>query len=89
MSEDQPRIDLKIDPALEWRLRQAAVIAGASSLSQFILDAAATRADDLLEQNVVLPAATFDELKASLDETPVANENLAKLGDKPRPYRWR
>jgi len=72
MSAATDEIKLRIPPEQKTTIQQAAEAAGVN-LSQFIREAAQTRADEVLaqvqlRQVTVIPPASFDELLNALDE---------------------
>jgi uncharacterized protein (DUF1778 family) len=73
------RIELRAEPVVEERLRAAAGLTR-QSLSSFVLDAAAERADRVIAEaaTTVVPTDFFDALYASLAEPPEPNEALAR-----------
>ncbi len=79
------RIELRADPEREQRIRFAAEL-NHQSLSSFVLDAAAARAEQVIAaaSATVVPSEFFDELWAALDAPPSPNEALAKRARSPR-----
>lgn len=73
------RIELRAEPEREQRIRYAAALAH-QSVSSFVLDAAADRADDLIaaSSKTVVPDEFFDTLLAALEQPPVKHEALAR-----------
>jgi len=65
------RIELRAEPELEQRIRYAAELGG-QSLTDFILDAASARAEEVIGSAdvTVVPADVFDALWEALDEQP-------------------
>jgi uncharacterized protein (DUF1778 family) len=85
------RIELRTDRVSEKRIRLAASIAR-KSVSTFMLEAAAARAEEVIAQvhEVAVPAEYFDAFWKSLSKAPRTNRNLARLARKPRRFsqRW-
>lgn len=79
------RIELRAEPEREERIRYAASLAH-QSVSSFVLDAAAQRADELIAESTVttMPDDFFDTLLAALDRPPEKNEALVRLAKKRR-----
>jgi uncharacterized protein (DUF1778 family) len=79
MSAKSARIELRSTPAREVRIRYAAEIAR-QSLSAFILDAAAERAEEVIASasSTGVPSDFFDRLWAALDAPPTANDRLRR-----------
>lgn len=73
------RIELRTEQARERRLRFAAGLSN-QSLSAFILDAASSRAEDVIARASVttVPSGFFDKLWSSLDSPPSPNRALAR-----------
>ena len=73
------RIQLRAEPELERRIRYAAKLAG-QSLTDFMLDAASERAEEVIAsaQVTVVPEDFFDALWEALDEPPHPNARLAR-----------
>jgi uncharacterized protein (DUF1778 family) len=73
------RIELRTDPERERRIRYAAEIQH-QSVSSFVLDAAAARAEAVIASAsaTVVPADYFDRLWAALDAPTVPNEALTR-----------
>ena len=79
------RIELRAEPEREQRIRAAARLAN-QSISSFVLDAAAERADEVLRAaaTTTVPADYFDRLNAALSEPPVPNPALQRVARRPR-----
>jgi uncharacterized protein (DUF1778 family) len=79
------RIELRAEPEEEARIRLAASLAH-KSVTSFVLEAAAERAEQTIAQSAttVVPADFFDALHRALDAPPVPNEALARAARKPR-----
>jgi uncharacterized protein (DUF1778 family) len=73
------RIELRAEPEREQRIRYAAKLAG-QSLTDFMLDAASERAEEVIMSAhvTVVPADFFDALWEALDEPPQPNARLAR-----------
>lgn len=80
------RIEVRTDPGQEALLKQAASLTN-QTLTGFILDAAARRAEQVVAEanTTVVPSEFFDQLLDALDRPSVANDALRKaarrLGD--------
>jgi uncharacterized protein (DUF1778 family) len=74
------RIELRAEPEREQRIRYAAKLAG-QSLTDFMLDAASERAEEVITSAhvTVVPADFFDALWEALDEAPRPNARLARV----------
>ena len=79
------RIELRAQPALAHRLRQAASLEG-KSLSAFMLEAASASAEEVLttSSTTVVPTDFFDELWSALDRRPKPNRALTRRAAAPR-----
>lgn len=79
------RIEFRIEPDKERRLRRAAALAE-ENLSAFVLSAALDRAEQVTAEAsmTVVPADFFDALHAALDEPPQPSEALARTARRPR-----
>lgn len=79
------RIELRADPEREERIRRAASLLH-QSVSSFVLDAAAERADTVLAEaaRTVVPAEFFDELWSALEAAPRPNAALERRAGKRR-----
>ena len=73
------RIELRAEPEREERIRYAATLAH-QSVSSFVLDAAADRAEELIAASsvTVVPDEFFDTLLDALARPPAKNEALAR-----------
>src|SRR5437867_733471 len=73
------RIELRAEPELAQRIRYAARLAG-QSLTDFMLDAASERAEEVIAsaEVTVVPADFFSALWEALDEPPQPNARLAR-----------
>lgn len=81
MTTREARLDFRLDPDMKARIERAARISS-TTVSGFVVQAAAAAADDVLARAevTVMPAEQFDELFQSLDraaEAP-ALEHLAR-----------
>jgi uncharacterized protein (DUF1778 family) len=74
------RIDVRVTDAQDAVIREAAALAG-ETVTGFLLAAAETRASQLLDQrrHLTMSATSFAALSASLDNPPVAVEELSEL----------
>ena len=79
MATRTSRIELRTDPERERRIRYAAEIQH-QSVSSFVLDAAAARAEDVIAaaSATVVPSDYFDQMWAALDAAPVPNSALSR-----------
>ncbi|HEX9711665.1 MAG TPA: DUF1778 domain-containing protein [Actinomycetota bacterium] len=84
------RIELRAQPVREARIRYAAKLQN-KSMSSFILDAAAEKAEDIIASSTqtTLPSAFFDELLEALDQPPQPMPRLARAAKKPRRFTQR
>ncbi len=73
------RIELRADPERERRIRYAAELEH-QSVSAFVLDAAASRAEEIIASasSTVVPSEFFDRLWDALDEPPAPNPALRR-----------
>jgi len=73
------RIELRAEPGRERRIRYAAELCR-QSVSAFVLDAAARRAEDVIAATAttIVPARFFDTFYKALDEPPTRNRVLAR-----------
>lgn len=73
------RIELRADPERERRIRYAAELER-QSVSAFVLDAAAERADEVIASASAteVPSAFFDELWDALDAPVTPSPNLQR-----------
>jgi uncharacterized protein (DUF1778 family) len=87
MATKTERIEIRTDPDSAARIAQAAQ-AQHTTISAFVLDAAAAAADVVLARadRTLMPADQFDGLMAALDE-PDEAPALAALAAKPRKFR--
>lgn len=79
------RIELRAEPERERRIRYAAELTR-QSVSAFVLDAAAERAEQVISAESVthVPSDFFDALWTALDEPPRPNAALARRAASPR-----
>ncbi|MEX1126279.1 MAG: DUF1778 domain-containing protein [Acidimicrobiia bacterium] len=72
------RIELRADPDREQRIRYAAELEH-QSVSSFVLEAAADRAEQVIASAAatIAPSDFFDDLWKALDATPQPNPSLA------------
>lgn len=80
------RINLRVDPTQEARLRAAAEANG-ESLTGFMLAAATERADQVLERTgrITISAAAFERFVAALDEPVEPMPTLSGYARDPSP----
>lgn len=80
------RINLRVDPDQEARLRAAAEVNG-ESLTGFMLAAATERADQVLERagHIAVSAATFDRFVAALEGPVESMPTLSRYAKQPSP----
>jgi len=73
------RIELRAEPAQEERIRTAARLMN-QSITAFVVTAAVDRADEVIAtwSTTTVPVEFFDQLLASLDKPPVANEAMTQ-----------
>ncbi len=73
------RIELRAAPEREQRIRYAAKLSR-QSLSSFVLDAAAERAEQVIASSsaTVVPSDFFDDLWDALDSAPRPNAALSR-----------
>lgn len=84
------RINLRVDPDQEARLRAAAEANG-ESLTGFLLAAATERADEVLERSrrIAVRAAAFDRFVAALDHEAEPMATLTRYAREPSPIPQR
>jgi uncharacterized protein (DUF1778 family) len=82
------RIEFRVEPEKEQRIRKAAELAD-ETLSSFVVAAALDRADELMAKAsaTVVPAAFFDALWAALDEPPQPSAGLLRVATRSRRVR--
>ncbi len=80
------RINLRVDPDQEARLRAAAEANG-ETLTGFLLAAAAERAEEVLARagRIAVSGAAFDRFVAALDEDAEPMPTLSRYADEPSP----
>jgi uncharacterized protein (DUF1778 family) len=90
VAQHETTINMRTTTEHKERIRHAAELRH-TSLSQFILDAAINRADEVIaeQQVTVLPAAFFDEFYNSLSRPAEAIPALQAIAARPRPYQQR
>jgi len=90
MAAHTARLDLRIEPERNERIRAAAALEG-KSVSAFVSEAADARAEQVIAEHTstVVPADFFDRLYASLDEPPLVVPALAELAARPRRTKQR
>ena len=79
MATRTSRIELRADPEREQRIRYAAELEH-QSVSAFVLDAAAERAEQVIAaaSSTVVPSEFFDRLWEALDTVPQPSPALAR-----------
>jgi uncharacterized protein (DUF1778 family) len=79
MATRTSRLELRADPERERRIRYAAELSH-QSVSAFVLDAAAERAERIIATSTatIVPSEFFDELWQALDAPPQPNEALRR-----------
>lgn len=79
MATKTARIELRAAPEREQRIRYAAELSR-QSLSAFVLDAAAERAEQVIASSsaTVVPSDFFDDLWDALGNTPQPNAALSR-----------
>ena len=79
---------MRADEPIKQRLQTAAELSN-TTLTQFILDAAEAKAEQVLVEHstTVVPADFFDAFYASLDEPAADMPTLAAAARKPRRFR--
>ena len=83
-----PRLNFRVRPETEARLRAAAAASG-QSLTDFVISAAEDRADDVLATHTVVPAEYFSRLLEALDAPADTNAELRELAGRPRVFQQR
>jgi len=83
-----PRLNFRVRPETEARLRAAAAASG-QSLTDFVISAAEDRADDVLATHTVVPAEYFSRLLEALDSPVEPNAALRELAQRPRAFEPR
>jgi uncharacterized protein (DUF1778 family) len=81
-----PRLNFRVRPDVELRLRAAAA-ASDQSLTDFVISAAEDRAEEVLATHTLVPADYFDQLLAALDEPGDANAALRAAARRPRRFK--
>ncbi len=77
------RLNFRVRPDIEHRLRAAAA-ASDQSLTDFVISAAEARAAEVLADDTLVPADYFDQLVAALDAQVTANVALRQAASRPR-----
>ncbi len=85
MTETAHRLNFRVLPSAEERLRAAAEISR-ESLTEFVLGAAGQRADEVLASRTLVASKYFDRLVDALDEPPVVMAELAVVAKRERHY---
>lgn len=79
-------LNLRVSPAVKKRLKHAAEAAD-QTLTDFLISAGETRADEVLSARTVVPADFYDKLIDALDEPPQADEAVRDIFSGPRRFR--
>jgi uncharacterized protein (DUF1778 family) len=79
------RLNFRVSPSLDDRLRMAAAMSH-QTVTDFVLQAAAAHADEVLMARTVVPSDYFDELLAALDAPVEPMPELARAAAKPRRF---
>lgn len=85
MAETAHRFNFRVLPYAEERLRAAAEISH-ESLTDFVLGAAALRADEVLATKTLVASDYFDRLVDALNEPPIAMAELAVVAKREMRY---
>ena len=85
MTETAHRLNFRVLPSAEERLRAAAAISS-ESLTEFVLGAAGQRADEVLASRTVVASNYFDRLVDALDEPPAVMAELAVVAKREMRY---
>jgi uncharacterized protein (DUF1778 family) len=72
------RLNFRVRPDDAERMRYAAEVEKVS-LTDFVVDAARTRAEEVLSRVTVVPPDFFDQLMAALDQPPQPNAAMRKI----------
>ena len=83
------RLQIRLEPA-EKRLLERAAAAEHQSVSSFVLQAAALRAEEILAERsvIALSPAGAEALSEALARPAAVNERLATALQRPRTFRW-
>lgn len=83
------RLQIRVRPESKHLLEQAAT-ASRQTLSAFVVQAAAMRAEELLAERrlISLPAEAARAFADALQQPAKANERLAAALERPREFRW-
>lgn len=79
------RLNFRVSPSLDDRLRLAAAMSH-QTVTDFVLQAAAAHADEVLMARTAVPSDYFDELIAALDAPIEPMPELARVAAKPRRF---
>ncbi len=90
ITSQETTINMRTTAEQKAQLRRAAELRH-TSLSQFILDAATERADQVIAEHqlTVVPGDFFDAFYDALAQPPASNPALAALAATERPYQQR
>src|SRR2546430_16709486 len=83
------RLQIRVDPA-EKRLLESAAAAAHVSVSAFVVQSAAMRAEEILaeRQTIRLSAAAAGAFAQALEQPATVNDRLADALQRPRKFRW-
>ena len=87
MTVETARVNFRLKPATERKLRAAAARLD-ETLTDFVIEAAEERADEVLSQVTLVPSDYFDRLIAAMDETDESDDALRRLASRPRRYNF-
>jgi len=79
------KLNFRIPADGKKRLKEAAEAAH-QTLTDFVLDAAQAKANQLLEGRTVVPGEYFDQMLAALDEAPAPISELVKVARRRRQF---
>jgi uncharacterized protein (DUF1778 family) len=82
------RLNFRVDPVVEERLRAAAAFEH-KTVTEFVMGAAADRAEEVLAAQTVVPSEYFDQLLAALDAPDEPMPELERLAARPRRFTRR
>jgi uncharacterized protein (DUF1778 family) len=78
-------LNFRVESAVEERLRAAAAIEH-KTITEFVLGAAAERAEEVIAAQSVVPTEYFDQLLAALDAPDEPMPELERLAARPRRF---
>lgn len=79
------RLNFRVSPSIDDRLRMAAALSH-QTVTDFVLQAAAAHADEVLMARTVVPSDYFGELLDALDAPIEPMSELARAAAKPRRF---